>query len=77
MNAFTEGLVTIVGMVIGLAAISTLVSKNATTAADIQAGFSGLGNVMGVAESPVTGATYAINLNYPNSGGSMFGSGPF
>lgn len=74
MNAFVEGGVTIVMAVIGLAIISVLVSKNANTAGVIQASASGLGNVMGVAQSPVTGTSVPLNLGYPNSGGSIFGS---
>lgn len=74
MNQFTEGAVTIALAVIGLGMLSVLVSKNANTAGVIQAGASGFGNVLGVAQSPVTGANVPINLSYPNSGGSVFGS---
>lgn len=74
MNAFGEGLVTIALMFGALAALSVLVSKNATTASDIQAVGSAFGNNLGVAISPVTGADYSVNLGYPNSGGAtLFG----
>lgn len=71
MNQFIEGGVTIGLAVIGLAMLSILVSKNATTAGVLQAGASGFGNVLGVAESPVTGSSYTINLGYPSG---AFGS---
>lgn len=75
MNTFVEGGVTIALAVVGLAMLSVLVSRNAATAQDIQAGASGFGNVLGVAMSPVTGANPNINLGYPGSGGygSTFG----
>lgn len=74
MNTFTEGAVTIALAVIGLGMLSVIVSKNANTAGVIQAGASGFGNVLGVAQAPVTGANVPINLGYPNSGGGIFGS---
>lgn len=77
MNQFTEGLVTIALAVIGLGVLSVLVSRNATTASVIQASASGLGNVIGVAQSPVTGMRVPIDLSYPGSGGGYgigFGS---
>ena len=66
----TEALVTIATAIVGLAIIATLVSRNANTASIIQNAGSAFGNTLGVAESPVTGATYAINLGYAgnNSG---------
>jgi hypothetical protein len=58
-------MVTIVLAIVGLGVVSVLVSKKAQTPQVIQAAGSALGNTMGVAESPVTGATYQINLSYP------------
>ena len=75
MNAFVEGLVTIVLAIIGLGVVATLVSKNAQTSSVIQAGASGLANNIGVAESPVTGASVGLNLNYPSSNSLGFGFG--
>jgi hypothetical protein len=53
-----------------------IVSKKAQTPAVIQAAGSAFGNALGVAESPVTGATYKIDLSYPGhdfSGGFGYG----
>jgi hypothetical protein len=72
MNTFVEAMVTIVLAIVGLGVVSVLVSKRAQTPQVIQAAGSALGNTMGVAESPVTGATYQINLSYP--GQDMTGS---
>jgi len=73
MNAFWEGLVTIVLAIVGLGVVSVLVSKNANTSGVLQAGFSGINNGIGIAEAPVTGASYTPNLTYPG-GSSTFGS---
>jgi PRD1 phage membrane DNA delivery len=75
MNSLTEAAVTIALMIGGIALASVLVSRNANTTGIIQAGASGLGNDIAVAQSPVTGAMPNINLNYPNSAeASVFGS---
>jgi len=74
MNSFIEGGVTIALAVIGLGMLSVLVSKNADTANVFRAGASGFGNVLGVAQSPVTGAHVPLDLSYPNSGGGIFGN---
>ena len=65
MNTFIEAMVTIVLAIVGLGVVSVLVSKKAQTPQVIQAAGSALGNTMGVAESPVTGETYKIDLSYP------------
>lgn len=71
MNQITEAIVTIAMGILGIAALALIVSPKAHTSEVIQASASGFGNALGVAESPVTGATYSINLSYPNSfGGS-------
>ena len=67
MNTITEMFVTIATAIIGLAIVSVLVSKKSQTPAVIQASGSAFSNALGVAESPVTGATYAINLSYPDT----------
>ena len=59
----------IIGLIVAVAIVALLVSKNANTAGVIQATASGLGNNLGVAESPVTGASYHIDLAYPGGGG--------
>jgi hypothetical protein len=67
MNTMTEALVTIATAIVGLAIIATLVSKKSQTPAVIQASGSAFSNALGVAESPVTGATYNLDLSYPGS----------
>jgi hypothetical protein len=67
MNTLTEALVTIAVAIVGLGIVSVLVSKKSQTPAVIQASGSAFGNALGVAESPVTGATYNINLSYPGT----------
>jgi hypothetical protein len=75
MNTMVEAIVTIATAIIGLAIVSVLVSKKAQTPAVIQASGSAFSNAMAVAESPVTGATYSINLSYPGTDYSgSFGS---
>lgn len=66
MSEFTKLVTTIVGLIVAVAIVALLVSPKAQTASVIQASASGLGNTLGVAESPVTGATYSINLSYPS-----------
>lgn len=67
MGTLTEAGITIVGLFVGLAMLSVLLSKNANTVAVGQTIFSGIGNDMGVAMSPVTGANISFNLGYPSS----------
>jgi hypothetical protein len=65
MSPFFETLTTIALAIVGLGVVSVLVSKKAQTPAVIQSAGSAFSNAMGVAESPVTGATYQIDLSYP------------
>ena len=74
MSAFWEGTVTIALAIVTLGMISVIVSKKAQTPAVIQAAGSAFSNALGVAESPVTGATYKIDLSYPNAGMDFTGS---
>jgi hypothetical protein len=67
VNTFTEMLVTVAGLIVTVAIVSVLVSKKAQTPAVIQATGSAFSNALGVAESPVTGASYNINLSYPGT----------
>lgn len=69
MNQFWESIVTIATAIVGLGIVAVLVSKKAQTPAVIQAGGSAFSNALGVAESPVTGETYHIDLGYPNASG--------
>lgn len=69
MNSFMESVATIALAVIGLAIVAVVVSRNSNAAGIIRAGASGLANNIGVAISPVTGASYSPDLSY----GSSFG----
>lgn len=67
MNSFTEMLITVAGLIVTVAIVSVVVSKNAQTPAVIQAAGSAFSNALGVAEAPVTGASYTPNLSYPGT----------
>lgn len=74
MNTITEAVVTIVGLIVGLAMLSVILSRRATTAQVIQAGASGVGNMIGAATASITGEDLPISFAYPNSLGMSFGS---
>lgn len=65
MSTFAEMVTTIALAIVTLAIVSVVVSKKAQTPQVIQASGSAFSNALGVAESPVTGATYHIDLSYP------------
>lgn len=65
MNTFFEMLTTIGLAIVTVAIVSVVVSKKSQTPQVIQASGSAFSNALGVAESPVTGATYNIDLSYP------------
>lgn len=67
MNALMEAGVTIALAIVGLAIVAVLVSNKANTTGVIQAGASGFANDLGVAESPVTGASISYTTGYPAS----------
>jgi hypothetical protein len=72
MNGFGEGIITIGTLILGIAALSVLVSPKATTSQVIQASASGFVNALATAQSPVTGNPVNIVSAYPgNSGMSM------
>jgi PRD1 phage membrane DNA delivery len=75
MSSLVESLTTIVLAIVGLAIVSVLVSKNAQTSSVLQAGFSGIANNLGVAESPVTGANISYTTGYPASNNLSVGFG--
>lgn len=75
MNAMIEAIVTIALAVVGLAVVSTLVSKNAQTSSVIQAGGSAFANGLAVAQSPVTGSKLNISLGYPTGNSMNYGFG--
>jgi PRD1 phage membrane DNA delivery len=68
MDKFWDTVSTIGLGIITVGMIAVIVSRNAQTPAIIQSSASGFGNDLGVAESPVTGAGYSIDLSYPGSG---------
>lgn len=65
-DSFFRLVETIVALIVTVAIVALLVSPKATTSKVIQASGSALGNNLAVAESPVTGATYEVNLSYPS-----------
>ena len=65
MTPIMEAIVTVALAIVSLATVSVLVSKKAQTPQVIQASGSAFSNALAVAESPVTGAQYQINLSYP------------
>jgi hypothetical protein len=67
MHEITGAAVTIGLAVIGLAIVATVLSRNANTVGVLHAAGSAFGNSLGVAESPVTGVGYQLNLGYPAS----------
>jgi hypothetical protein len=77
MDRITEAFVTIVGLVIGVATLSVIVSNNSNTTGVIQNLFSGVGNLLSVATAPVTGATLSPTTAYvaSSAGGLLSGLG--
>jgi len=76
VNTFFEMLTTIGLAIVTVAIVSVVVSKKSQTPAVIQASGSAFSNALGVAESPVTGASYQIDLSYPGQDFTgSFGSG--
>jgi hypothetical protein len=72
MSSIVDAGVTVASLIIGVAALSVLVSSKANTTGVIQSAASGFVNSLGVAESPVTGTTMTINSSYPAAmNGSM------
>lgn len=65
MNPFMETLTTIALAIVALGMVAVLVSRRANTASVIQAGGSAFSNALGIAEAPVTGASYSPVLSYP------------
>jgi hypothetical protein len=67
LNPFFETVATIALGLVALAMVAVLVSRRSQTPAVIQAGGSAFSNALGVAEAPVTGATYSPVLSYPGT----------
>ena len=70
MNSnIVDSLITIGSMIIGIAALSVLLSPKSTTVAAIQATASGFSNALGTAMTPVTGASQMLDTSYPDGAG--------
>lgn len=65
MSPFFETITTVALAIVTLGMVAVVVSKKAQTPQVIQASGSAFSNALAVAESPVTGATYQVNLSYP------------
>lgn len=74
MDEMGKAITGIVTAIIGVAILSVIISSRAQTSGVIQSLSSGLGNVLAVATSPVTGNTATPNLSYSGSGSSGSGS---
>lgn len=75
MQGGTEAIVTIATAIVGVALLAILVSQKSNTTGVVQAFGSAFTNALGVAEAPVTGASYTVNSSYPTSnGGGGFGT---
>lgn len=70
MQGGTEAIVTIATAIVGVALLAILVSQKSNTTGVIQAFGSAFTNSLGVAEAPVTGASYQINTSYPAASGA-------
>jgi len=71
MNNITEMVLTIVTAIIGVAVLALLISPKARTTEVIQAGASAVGNMLAVAQSPVTGNDVKIDTSYPSGSGGF------
>lgn len=57
LDHITTSIVTVITAIIGVAIIAVLVSKNSQTSQVLTAGGNAFANILGVAESPVTGGS--------------------
>lgn len=65
---FTDSVVTLMAGIAAVAIVALIVSRKSQTPQVLQSFFSGYGNDLGVAVSPVTGNQYKIDLSYPSAG---------
>jgi hypothetical protein len=70
MGKTGETLLGIGSLIVGIAALSVILSRNSATANIIQAAASGFSNVLGVAISPSSGQAVQTDLSYPGSQGN-------
>lgn len=73
MQGATEAVVTIATAIVGVAILAVLVSQKSNTTGVVQAFGSAFSNALGIAEAPVTGASYTPNLSYPSSSNGGLG----
>ena len=67
-STFTDAIVTIGSLIIGIAALSIILSPKSKTVGVVQSVASGFSNALGTAISPVTGENYSIDTSYPGDG---------
>jgi len=79
MNQLTESVVTIATAIVGVALLALLVSKKSNTSGVISAAGAAFSNALGVATSPVTGASVSglTGLGGGMGMGSLSGFGGF
>lgn len=65
-DSFFKMIEALAGLIVTVALVAVVVSKNSNTSAVIQSAASGFGNNLAVAEAPVTGANTPITLSYPS-----------
>jgi len=73
VNSYTEAVVTVLTLIVGVAILSVIVSTKSNTVGVLQAFGSAFSNALGVATAPVTGAAVSPNLSYPTSPMGTFG----
>lgn len=66
MQQFMHMIEALAGLIVAVALVSVIVSKNANTTGVIQASASGFANNLAVAEAPVTGTQVHPVLSYPS-----------
>jgi hypothetical protein len=66
-GGFFRAMETIAALIVTVAIVALVLSRNATTTSVIQAGASGLGNLIGVSGAPITGSSVSVDLSYPSA----------
>ena len=70
MNSIGESILAIALAIVGLMGLALVLSPKGTAIPLAQTVFSGFGNDLAVAGSPVTGANVPISLAYPSTSGA-------
>lgn len=73
----TESITTVLLAIVGVAVLAIILSKKSNTSGVVQSLASGFGNSLAVAESPVTGTSLNVNLNYPGNASYGYGVSGF